>query len=254
MKKLTITLLLLTGYSITYGQADTAGFVKYTGFEENTGYLQFSMGYNIPVGRYGNGSQPFRNAYANSLYPNLNISASFGQKINARLNYLMGIQFIRTKFDYEAFGKAYLTKYGDTMTLGNFNYEHISVQGGIGYNYSKNKININVFTGAGVLYTVLFQNTLTPSMGPNSKNYLNRGTIEMGKSLRPMIFAGADVKYYIGYDTYLFAGAFYTFSSFRQVITEESVVYPYNPIGEFLKKDLLISNLAVNLGIGTVFR
>ncbi|HYG14509.1 MAG TPA: hypothetical protein VEC12_02075 [Bacteroidia bacterium] len=252
MKKLTVILLLITAGLTGYTQADTVPS-QYKTFEPFSSYLQFSMGYNFPVGRYGKGDEPFRNAYAGTGYPNLSVNAAYGQKITSRLNFAIGAQFNRARFSNRAFKDAYIAKYGDTLIPDVFDYEHISLYAGIGYSYTNNRLNINFQGGLGGLYTVLNMDELDAKT-VSGNSYFNRGIIETGKSLRPMFYAGADIKYYIGYDTYLFAGAFYTLSSFRQVITKSNPFYPYQPIGEFLKNDLVISNLAVNFGIGTVFR
>lgn len=244
---------------------DTADYevdtVVYKWFEPYKADFQFSMGRNIPVGSFGAKNDPFEDAFATSYYGQISVNAKYSKFFHNKIGYVIGAVFNRMKFDYVAFSKSYMQKYGDSIVsgLGFFLYENYGGYGGLSYSYLHKKIAVSVGAGFGVTYFRKINNydgsmQLNIQRGVNSSNYYKGGSWKVGGNFAPLLFLNADIKYLMKGDWYLLASTNYSLSYIRSEVREVIDNSFNSPEVDFMKRNLLFSNVAVTFGIGTIFR
>lgn len=245
--------------------ADTAEYevdtVVYKWFEPYKADFQFSMGWNIPVGSFGAKNEPFKDAFAEPYYGQVSVNAKYSKFFHNKMGFVIGAVFNRLKFDNIAFNRSYVQKYGDSIISGLdfFLYENYSAYGGISYSYSHKKIAFSGGAGVGVTY---FRNinkedgvlNLRIHKGINSNNFYEGGSWKVGGNVAPLLFLNADIKYLMKGDWYLLASTNYSLSYIRSELREVVDNSFNSPEVDFMKRNLLFSNLAITFGIGTIFR
>lgn len=273
IKKYSLLTLLVVCRLFLFGQfeeeeeevADTAEYefdtIVYKWFEPYKSDFQFSMGWNIPIGSFGAKKEPFKDAFATSYYGQISVNAKYSKFFHNKIGYIIEAVFNRMKFDYAAFSRSYVQKYGDSIVSGLafFLYENYSAYGGISYSLSHKKIGISGGVGFGVTYFRKINNYdgamhLRINKGINSSNFYEGGSWKVGGNFAPLLFLNTDIKYLMKGDLYLLASANYSLSYIRSELREVVDNSFNSPEKDFMRRNLLFSNVAITLGIGTIFR
>lgn len=271
-KKYSLLTLFVVGRLFLFAQVeeeepvlDTTDYevdtIVYKWFEPYKANFQFSMGWNIPMGSFGATKDPFEDAFAVPYHGQISLNAKYSKFFYNKIGYVIGAVFNRVKFDDIAFHRSYVKKYGDSIISGLdfFLYENYGAYGGVSYSYSHKKFSASGGAGFGLTYFRKINNVdgamhLRMKKGINSSSFYDGGSWKVGGNIAPLIFLNADIKYLMKGDWYLLASTNYSLSYIRSELREVVDNSFNSPEVDFMKRNMLFSNVAITLGVGTVFR
>lgn len=231
---------------------DTSEAYVNKNFSTYSSSFQFSLGQNLTVGSYGNSKTHFSDAYATTYdFFQLSVNALYTKKIKKRYGFEVGAEFFRNNFDWRKFNNSYLETTGDTMSVGMFFYEHLSLFGGANYNFVKGKLMITANAGAGILYNfpVRGDGIVGVTVSRTSIDGYRGGNMKIMPGIMPMFYSGLNLKYYLGNEFYIVANSHFTYSLLKINVTEK---INFRDEREYLDKTISINNISLSLGVGTL--
>lgn len=254
-KKLLFTFLGVLTVLVGTAQTDTTEVYVSKNFSNYKSIIQFSLGWNIPVGSYWAAKQPYSSAFASSNIQDkkLNLNAKYSRRLKSNYGYEIGVEFIRNSFDWRRFSDNYLEATGDSVNtaLGVFLYEHLSFYGGMNYNYSYKRFMATANIGGGILYNfpIPKNGSVTVPIPRSSFQSWGEGPMTIVKGFVPMFYAGLNLKYYLGDEYYFVVNSQFTYSMLKINIQEKFVGDVQR---EYLEQYVSINNIGLTIGLGTI--
>lgn len=228
----------------------------YKDFSNFTDMLQLSMGQNLTVGQYGRGQVPFYDGYASTYhFMQFSLNVKYSGIIKERIGWSIGAEFFRNVFDFRKFDESYLKTTGDSSKISDFEYEHISVFGGVNYMLLPHKrLLLAVDFGGGLLYNNAFNGDdgiqiQTVDFTPNGNDSYKGGYIFLDRRVSPLVYSSFNARYYLGDEFYIIAGGHFTYSVLDIRITEQVSFSEQRP---YLNTTIPVNNISLTLGLGTL--
>ncbi len=260
LKKYSLLTLFVVGRLFLFAQTDSAEneLIIYNNFYPHTSLWQLSIGANLTgIGSFGRFEKPFHDGFANSQGARVNVNAQFYKSFHKKWSITGGLAFMRNDFDGIKFSKRYVAVYGDSVKAGDFLYESFALYTGVSYSHEISALLITVNFGGGALYTLAANNGEGVSMDftpkPNGTGFYKGGTMWIGKSITPLLFTGLDLKYFMRGDMYAFGSVNCVVSTLKYKLTEFDSGQRSSQ-HDFLQGNIPFQNLALSIGVGTIFR